>query len=131
MRRLNFVIYVASALLTTSSGALAAEHELPTSQLSTTEPIGDIFTADLVLSDEALRSHAGGTETSVDLNNLGVNISTTTGIVDNNSADGSVTGTIADNVIGQNSGFTTVFINSGNNVLFQNTLQLNIFTGTE
>lgn len=87
------------------------------------------FPLDQAMDEEALRALAGGTGITVDLGALGVNVAESNGIVHNASADGSQTGSVYGNIVSGNSGFTTVLINTGNNVVFQNTMQVNVFTG--
>ena len=82
------------------------------------------------LDRRALRDAAGGTaDYAIDLGALGVNVATTTGTVTgltlNDTQSGDAIGT---NVLG-NAGITTVFVNTGNGVVLQNTVQVNVFTG--
>lgn len=90
-----------------------------------------------LLSVEAMRAASGrGAAYGVDLSGLETlkvgalqnNDADTNGVVENTVITDSTTGEIAGNAITGNSGITTVFINSGNNVILQNTVQVNVYT---
>lgn len=88
----------------------------------------DPFASLLEMDSSELRDASGGTDTySVDLHTVGINISDLDGVVSGNTVTNSQSGDITDSLVTDNSGITTVFINSGNAVLFQNSLQINIY----
>ena len=95
-----------------------------------TQPSVDIFGQSAMMDDASMRDAAGGSSHyAIDLGALGINSSSSIATVTDNSADNSITGEIASNIVANNSGFTTVVFNSGNQVVFQNTVQVNVFTG--
>lgn len=87
----------------------------------------DIFGGDLILSEAMMRDAAGGTEVAVDITDLGVNIADNRGLVRDVEINDTVNGQIANNVAQNNSGITTIFNNTGNGVVFQSNVQVNIF----
>lgn len=88
----------------------------------------DLF-GDLSLLDEnAMMNASGGADTAVDIGMIGVNASEIDGGVDNNNVSNSTTGDVMDNVISGNDGITFQVNNSGNGVVVQNTVNINIFT---
>jgi hypothetical protein len=89
----------------------------------------DLALLETPLDEAAMREAAGGSAAAVDISQLGLNFSTTTGSVSNVSVVGSDTGGVANNVVSGNSGITAVFNNTGNGVVFQNTVQVNVFLG--
>lgn len=78
------------------------------------------------MSDSEMSDAAGGEDTAIDISQLGINMSTTNGVVTGVSVSGG-TGQIENNVVNGNSGITAVFNNTGNGVIFQNTVQVNVF----
>lgn len=72
---------------------------------------------------------AAGTSgvTNNDLNSVGINSSQTDGDISDVTVTNATTGVISENVVSGNSGITTVFQNSGNGVIFQSTVQVNVF----
>lgn len=95
-------------------------------------PAGEAFDlfGDLSLLDEnAMMNASGGADTAVDIGMIGVNASAIDGGVDNNNVSNSTTGDVMDNVISGNDGITFQVNNSGNGVVVQNTVNINIFTG--
>lgn len=88
----------------------------------------DVFEGALALDEGAMSSASGGEDTAIDISNLGINISDQTGGVGGVNTTNSPTGHISDNIVSDNGGITTVFNNTGNGVLFQSTVNVNIFT---
>lgn len=102
-----------------------AAPETPT-VLSSAES-GDIF-SDLALMDEnAMRDASGGAATAIDIGSMGVNFADNKGQVQDNHVTNSDTGQIAHNAVTGNGGITTVFNNTGNGVVFQSNVNVNIF----
>lgn len=88
----------------------------------------DLF-GDLSLMDEgAMISASGGADTAFDIGMIGLNASETNGQIDETTVSNSQTGEIASNVISGNDGITFQVNNSGNGVIVQNTVNINIFT---
>ena len=89
----------------------------------------DLFSSEITLSEQQMRDAAGGTGTAFDIliDDLGINIVDNTGIVTDVDANGAITGQITDNNINGNSGVTSILFNTGNGVLFQSTMQVNVF----
>lgn len=88
---------------------------------------GDIF-SDLALMDEsAMRDASGGAATAIDIGSMGVNFADNKGQVQDNHVNNSDTGQIAHNAVTGNGGITTVFNNTGNGVVFQSNVNVNIF----
>jgi hypothetical protein len=105
-------------------------YEVTPSELSAA-PAGEAFDlfSDLSLLDEsALKDASGGADTAIDIGMIGVNASEIDGDVDNNNVSNSTTGDVMDNVISGNDGITFQVNNSGNGVVVQNTVNINIFT---
>lgn len=88
----------------------------------------DLFAGALALDDAAMGAASGGEDTAIDIGALGVNISDQTGGVSRVNTTNSPTGAIAGNIVSDNGGITTVFNNTGNGVIFQSTVNVNIFT---
>ncbi|MEL7485828.1 MAG: hypothetical protein AAGJ87_01285 [Pseudomonadota bacterium] len=89
----------------------------------------DVFHGDAVLSEQMMRDAAGGQDVAVDISDLGVNIADQDGLVRNVDVNDTVNGQIANNTAENNSGITTIFNNTGNGVVFQSSVQVNIFLG--
>jgi hypothetical protein len=88
----------------------------------------DLF-GDLSLMDEgAMMNASGGADTAFDIGTIGLNASETNGQIDETTVNNSQTGEIASNVISGNDGITFQVNNSGNGVIVQNTVNINIFT---
>ncbi len=88
---------------------------------------GGLFSDLAVMGDADMRAASGGSHTAVDIGFVNINNS-------ENGADlGSVTvanttnGQIANNTISNNSGVTTVFNNTGNGVILQSNVNVNVF----
>ncbi|MFZ5617568.1 MAG: hypothetical protein ACOZAA_09650 [Pseudomonadota bacterium] len=119
-----------SVLILAASAAIGAPSPpAPGSVLSSQTAIeADPFVREPPLSNAAMSKIAGGEETAVDISQLGLNVSSSNGVISGvNVGDGSGTGAIADNIVNGNSGITAVFNNTGNGVIFQNTIQVNVF----
>jgi hypothetical protein len=87
----------------------------------------DLFDEMPLLDEGAMRDASGGAQSAVDITNLGMNFANSGGSVSNNQVNNTQTGQIANNAIDNNRGITTVFNNTGNGVVFQSTVQVNIF----
>lgn len=105
--------------------AMAATAALSAAEIS----IDAAFAGIPVMDDAAMSSASGGESTAIDIGGLGVNISDQAGDVSDVEVTDSATGQIAGNVVSDNGGITTVFNNTGNGVIFQSTVNVNIFTG--
>lgn len=79
------------------------------------------------LDDATMSTASGGTNTAIDIANLGVNIAENNGSVNNINANNSTSGNVSNNVVSDNSGITTVFNNTGTGVVMQSVVNLNIF----
>lgn len=90
---------------------------------------GDIFSGETILDDNAMRDAAGGTGTDFTqtIGDIGVNIADNTGNLSDVNAEGANTGAITNLSVDNNSGVTAVLNNTGNGVIFQNTVQVNVF----
>ena len=91
------------------------------------DPSADIFAGDDVLSEKMMKDAAGGTSVAVDISNIGVNVADQRGLVKDLNLQNTSNGQIANNAVNNNSGITTVFNNTGNGVVFQSSVQVNIF----
>jgi hypothetical protein len=120
----------------------AAQMQLPDSEpeaalaaastMTALEVTGDALFGDLpAMDDTAMSLASGGESTAIDIGGLGVNISTQNGDVSDTEVNNTTTGQIAGNVVTDNGGITTVFNNTGNGVIFQSTVNVNIFTAPE
>jgi hypothetical protein len=96
----------------------------------------DPFAEMIALPTDRLRSLSGkGSAYGIDLTGVSVtqieavqtNSSSLTGSVTDSEVNDTITGAASGNTIANNSGFTTVFINTGNNVVLQNNVQVNIY----
>ena len=90
-------------------------------------PTDDLFGELATMDDAAMSSASGGSVTAFDIGNIGVNYADNDGSVNNIEANYSETGKIVDNTVSGNSGLTTVFFNSGNGVVFQSNVNVNVF----
>jgi hypothetical protein len=91
--------------------------------LSGSDPFGGLA----ALDTSTMSASSGGESTAIDINNLGINISEQTGAVSGVNTTNSSNGAISGNVVTDNGGITTVFNNTGNGVIFQSTVNVNIF----
>jgi hypothetical protein len=66
----------------------------------------------------------------VELDNFQNNDADIDGLIENTIVTDTTTGDLTDNMVTNNSGITTVFINSGNNVILQSNVQINVYTPT-
>jgi hypothetical protein len=80
------------------------------------------------MDDASMSLASGGESTAIDIGGLGVNISDQAGGVSDIEVKDTVNGQISGNIVSDNSGITTVFSNTGNGVIFQSTVNVNIFT---
>ncbi len=93
------------------------------SALNGADPFGGLAALDA----PTMSSASGGESTAIDIGNLGINISDQTGAVSGVNTTNSTNGAISGNVVTDNGGITTVFNNTGNGVIFQSTVNVNIF----
>ena len=101
-------------------------------QLIAEAPAGealDLFSDLSSLDETSMQNASGGSDTAVDIGFVGVNASETKGGVNDTTVTNSQTGEIANNAITGNDGITFQVNNSGNGVVVQNTVNINIFTG--
>lgn len=87
----------------------------------------DVFSGLAVLDEGQMSRASGGSDTAIDIGNFGANIALNEGSVSEVETVNTNTGQIANNVVSDNSGITTVFNNTGNGVVFQNSVNVNIF----
>ncbi len=87
----------------------------------------DIFSDFVPMDEGAMSAASGGADTAVDIADFGVNIADNDGTVSDIYVNDSDTGEIANNVVSDNVGITTVFNNTGNGVIFQSNVNVNIF----
>ena len=93
------------------------------------QPAGDsdLFGSLASLDDSAMSAASGGSDTAIDIANLGVNVAENNGQISGVTTTNSTNGEIANNMITDNGGITTVFNNTGNGVVMQSIVNLNIF----
>ncbi len=89
----------------------------------------DVFGELDALDSATMSGFSGGEDTAIDIGSLGVNISDQVGGVSRTTTTNSVNGEIAGNLVSGNDGITTVFNNTGNGVIFQSSVNVNIFLG--
>ncbi len=87
----------------------------------------DLFSSFAAMDETSMSRASGGADTAIDIGNLGVNLADNDGAVENINVNGSDTGDIANNTVAGNEGITTVFNNTGNGVIFQSNVNVNIF----
>lgn len=87
---------------------------------------GDVFGGLAALDETVMRNAAGGASVAVDIGVIAANIGENNGEVKNTYTNGN-TGQIANNSVNGNGGITTVFNNTGNGVVFQSIVNVNIF----
>lgn len=104
----------------------------------------DVFSSEKMLSDSQMRDAAGGTATAFDgdmftfntnvdvdntvnIDDVGANFADNDAIVRQIDAGGSQTGQISTINVEGNRGITTILNNTGNGVVFQSNVQLNLF----
>jgi len=118
-----------AATLVDAAAPAAVVAQAPTSD--------DIFGGDAVLQESVLRDSTGTFAGSpieltqidavIDVGNVGANTADNRGLVKDIAITDTTTGQIANNAVNDNNGITTVFNNTGNGVVFQSTVQVNIF----
>ncbi|MEO1252777.1 MAG: hypothetical protein AAFW81_10575 [Pseudomonadota bacterium] len=89
--------------------------------------VDDIFSGLLALDEQMMSAASGGSETAIDIGNYGSNYAYSEGVVTDVDTVNSDTGNIANNVVSDNSGITTIFNNTGNGVVMQSTVNVNVF----
>jgi hypothetical protein len=101
--------------------AVPAEFEF--SPLAVVAPVADGFATANPVSEKDLGGVAGGT----DIEDAQLNTAVNTTTANNNTVSGNVkTGQIGNTTIENVSGFSTIMLNTGNNVVMQSTTQVNI-----
>ena len=89
---------------------------------------GDPLFAELaVMGDADMRAAAGGSHTAVDIGFIKVNNSENGAELNTVNVSNTTNGEIANNTIANNSGVTTVFNNTGNGVILQSNVNVNVF----
>jgi len=91
----------------------------------------DVFGGLSVLDDGAMTAASGGTSTAFDIGHIGVAIGENDGSVNDVDVNHSQNGGISNNLISDNHGITTVYFNTGNGVIFQNNVNVNVFLGAK
>ncbi|MBY0423612.1 MAG: hypothetical protein K2Q06_15010 [Parvularculaceae bacterium] len=109
--------------------AQAAPESAPDVEALSVEISDDAFSEFDMLDAAAMADASGGAATATDIGVIGINDSNQIGSVSRVTVSGSQTGLIGDNQVADNSGITTVFNNTGNGVVFQSTVNVNIFMG--
>lgn len=89
----------------------------------------DVFGGFAPMDELAMSEASGGNNTAVDIGDFDLNVADNDGSVDNVNVNNSDTGQITDNVVSGNGGITTVFNNTGNGVVFQSIVNVNIDLG--
>ncbi len=111
------------------ASAEPADQGAATSQATIAMAAAEDAFSDFDAMDESAMAHAsGGADTAISIGALVSNSATQNGGVSRITTDGD-TGGILNNTAANNSGITTVFYNTGNGVVFQSTVNLNIFLG--
>ena len=101
--------------------AVPAEYEF--SPLAVGAPVADGFDTANAVTEKDLGGMAGG----IDVGDAQINTAVNTTSADNNSVSGNVqTGQIGETSLANVSGFSTIMLNTGNNVVMQSTTQVNI-----
>ena len=91
----------------------------------------DLFAGDAILTPEDMADAAGGMQVAFELDDVGINTANNDGTVRDVQVNDTITGKIVDNAVTNNSGITTVFNNTGNGVVLQSNVQINIFLDGE
>lgn len=119
---------LAAPFMATSPAPAATAIQEPVAIASEPSGEADLF-GDLTAMDEnAMGDASGGADTAIDIGVIGINLAENEGVVRNVDADNSTTGQIANNYVANNAGITTVYNNTGNGVIFQSTVNVNIYT---
>lgn len=95
--------------------------------LSAQDAGSDLFGELAPMDDLQMSAASGGSHTAIDISSLGVNSSNSDGEVKDVSVSNANNGQIANNIVSDNGGITTVFNNTGNGVVFQSTVNVNVF----
>lgn len=91
----------------------------------------DVFGGLTSMDDATMAGASGGADTAVDIGLVGLNASETNGLAKETHVSNSQNGQVANNVISGNDGISFQVNNSGNGVVVQNTVNINIYTGTQ
>ena len=119
---------LAAPLMAQGAPAPATAVQEPAAISASAAGEADIFSELSVMDENAMRDAAGGADTAIDIGNIGMNVSKNTGQTKDVEVNNSTTGQIANNAVNGNGGITTVFNNTGNGVVFQSNVNVNIFT---
>ena len=87
----------------------------------------DIFGGLVPMNTGAMSASSGGADTAINIQDIGINMAENTGSVSDVNTTNTETGQIANNVVSDNRGITTVFNNTGNGVIFQSNVNVNVF----
>ncbi len=123
-------LFITPVLIASDPSLSTAERDQQVAAYAETIPAesqSDIFGGLASLDETSMASASGGFQTAIDISNLGANVGENTGSVEGVTTTNSNNGQIAQNVISDNGGITTVFNNTGNGVVMQSIVNLNIF----
>lgn len=119
-------LFFSPVLAAAQPADIAMNTDVP-EQVMAADELLDVFGELSALDELAMSQASGGTDTAIDIGNLGANIALNEGTITDVETVNTNTGQIANNVISDNSGITTVFNNTGNGVVFQSSVNVNIF----
>ncbi|WP_425409202.1 hypothetical protein [Hyphococcus sp.] len=124
-------LFITPILIATDPGLTETERDQQLAAHAETIPAqfieeDSVFGGLASLDERAMSSASGGTSTAIDINNLNANVGENSATVNGVTTTNSTNGDIADNVISDNGGITTVFNNTGNGVNFQSIVNVNI-----
>ncbi len=127
MWRVAFGIAVVCGWMGSAAAEPITNSDLDLSPISVAAEPSDTLAGGDVIAESELSTMAGGKAVpDVTLGDVQSNTQTPTATVDNNTLTGVATGQIQDANVLNNSGFTTVMVNTGNNVILQNTTNVNV-----
>jgi hypothetical protein len=93
----------------------------------------DLFGGLATMDDSAMQDASGGSDTAINIGNIDIINIDSEGTIENATINANTTnsqnGQIANNAVANNNGITTVFNNTGNGVIMQSTVNVNIFMG--
>lgn len=122
-------LFITPVLIATDPSLDTAQRDQQLAAYAETIPAEneDLFGGLASLDETAMASASGGSHTAIDISNLGANVGENGAHVEGVTTTNSVNGDIAHNVISDNGGITTVFNNTGNGVVMQSIVNLNVF----
>ncbi len=109
---------------------LAAATQLAAAEPAATpaaQDSADIFSEFTAMDENAMGAASGGSHTAIDIGHIASNIAENDGDVNDVSVNNSNTGKIQDINVLKNDGITTVFNNTGNGVVMQSNVNVNVF----